>query len=97
MVKTDIRKNYPSGKASSTVTRVERNCDALKRCLDDIVTNNEYRNEQVLKASRYMSLTLSSEANNNIFSAVISGSSNSALCGQGSQTEYNSIKFGYQF
>jgi len=85
MVKQEIWKNYVGRQDTSTITMVERNRDAFIRRLDDIVTNIEFLDEQVLKDARRLRITVRATVNDNIVNAVIANNSNAVASGQGSQ------------
>jgi hypothetical protein len=84
MVKQEIFKNYLDRADSSTVTLVERNRDEINRRLDDIVTNIEFLDEQVLKDTRRLRITVRATVNDNIVSAVLAASGPKVASGQGS-------------
>ncbi len=84
MVKQEVFKNFLGRADSSTVTMVERNRDAFNRRLDDIVTNVEFLDEQVLKDQRRLRITVRATVNENIVSAVISSGAPKVASGQGS-------------
>ena len=84
MVKQEIWKNYIGRQDSSTVTMVERDRDNFNRRLDDIITNIEFLDEQVLKDVRRLRITVRATVDDAIVASIISSSGPKVASGQGS-------------
>jgi hypothetical protein len=80
----EVWKNYVGRQDSSSMALIEKNNALLQSKLDEIVTNIEFVDEQVLKDQKRMKFVVRAVVNDNKVSSLIAGASGDAKSGEGS-------------
>jgi len=84
MARQEIWKSYVGRQDSSTIALLEKHKEVFNKRLEEVISNIEFGDEQVLKDVRRMKFTVRAVVNDNIVNNIISTLSGSAKSGEGS-------------
>jgi len=84
MARQEIWKSYVGRQDSSTIALLEKHKEVFNKRLEEVISNIEFGDEQVLKDVRRMKFTVRAVVNDNIVNNIISTLSGGAKSGEGS-------------
>lgn len=84
LARQEVWRAYLGRQDSSTLTMVEKNKDLFNQKLQDIVTDIDFVDEQVMTDTRRMKFVVRAVVNDNMVNSVIASASGAASSGEGS-------------